>query len=93
MRFLCRHKGNYNFVRVCLRRFHTLLVAGNISKVCRMKKFLFACAGVGLAIGGGYIMYRAWRNYYQGENNEADDLSDDAVSKTKTFFSVRAQNF
>ena len=51
-----------------------------------MKRFLFACAGVGLAIGGGYLMYRAWRNYYQGENNDADDLSDDAVSKTKSFF-------
>lgn len=47
-----------------------------------MKKLLFVCAGVGLAIGGGYLMYQAWKKYCQGEDSE--DQDNDTVSKTET---------
>lgn len=48
-----------------------------------MKKLLFVCAGVGLAMGGGYWMYQAWRKYCQDKDNE--DQDDDTVSNTKHF--------
>ena len=48
-----------------------------------MKKLLFVCASVGLAIGGGYLMYQAWKKYSQDEDNE--DQGDDRVSRTETF--------
>lgn len=48
-----------------------------------MKKLLFVCAGVGLAIGGGYLMYQAWKRYCQDE--DSDDQDNDTVSHTETY--------
>ena len=47
-----------------------------------MKKLLFVCAAVGLAIGGGYLMYQARKKYCQDEDSE--DQDNDAVSKAET---------
>ena len=48
-----------------------------------MKNLLIACTGVALAMTGGYIVYRAWKNYFQSEENDqgGDDTDDAAVSK------------
>ncbi|KAJ7384673.1 hypothetical protein OS493_020254 [Desmophyllum pertusum] len=45
-----------------------------------MRRLLLACAGVGLAIAGGYVMYQAWRSYFQSEENDqgGDDTDDTA---------------
>ena len=48
-----------------------------------MKKLLFVCAGVGLAIGGGYLLYQAWKKYCQDEDSE--DQDNNKVSNTETF--------
>ncbi len=50
-----------------------------------MKKFLLVCAGVGLAIGGGYLMYQGWRKYYQGHQGEDNDQDENTVSSNKRF--------
>lgn len=83
-RISSRHKGNYDFVRSCLRRFHVVLVSRKISKVCKvcaMKKFLIACFGLGIAIGGGYLMYRKWRKYSSEESDDADNQNDDGTTQ------------
>ena len=48
-----------------------------------MKKLLLVCTSVGLALGGGYLMYQAWKKYSQEEDN--GDQEDITVSKTQTF--------
>ncbi len=52
-----------------------------------MKKFLLVCTGVGLAIGGGYLMYQGWRKYYQGHQGEDNDQDDNTVSIVPKFYS------
>ncbi|KAJ7384672.1 hypothetical protein OS493_020253 [Desmophyllum pertusum] len=55
-----------------------------------MRRLLLACAGVGLAIAGGYVMYQAWRSYFQSEENDqgGDDTDDTMIQRFShvTFF-------
>lgn len=77
---LSRHKGNYDFVKRCLRRFYVVLVSGKVSKVGKMKKFLLACFGLGFALGGSYYMYRRWQNSRE-ESDDADDQNDGSTTQ------------
>ena len=38
-----------------------------------MKKLLFACVGVGLALGGGYLLYKKWTHYDQDKEEDAKE--------------------
>ena len=44
-----------------------------------MKRFLLACATVGLAAGAGYYFYQIWKRY--SEENKEESGSNEAVSK------------
>ena len=38
-----------------------------------MQKLLFACVGVGLALGGGFLLYKKWKKCSQ-ERNEVTEV-------------------
>ena len=44
-----------------------------------MKRFLLACATVGLAAGAGYYFYQTWKRYSEEKKEESGSY--EAVSK------------